>query len=233
MNARKAPLDADIALSINGLALSRLFPTVEQMKASVGKGYGAIKLKGRGESIADIFATADGSVQFAVANGIIPSIIIEGIGLDLGEVVARLFQGNHPVQVRCIVANFDVKSGRAEANPFVLDTQDTLVVGEGFVDLGTEKLDLRLRPLPKDWSLFSLRTPINLTGMMKQVKVRPDAGPLVLRTATAVALGAVNPLLALAAFVDVGPGKDSQCGELLARTKAWAAAGGKPRASRR
>jgi len=41
-----------------------------------------------------------------------------------------------------------------------------------------------------------------------------------MRAAAAAALAALNPLLALLPFIETGPGKDSDCGALLAGVRA-------------
>jgi hypothetical protein len=51
--------------------------------------------------------------------------------------------------------------------------------------------------------------------------VTPDAASLAARGAAAALLGLVNPLLAVASFIETGPGKDSDCAEVLRRAKAW------------
>jgi len=45
-------------------------------------------------------------------------------------------------------------------------------------------------------------------------------GPLLARGAAAVALGALNPLLAFVPFIETGPGKDSDCAQLLRQVRA-------------
>jgi len=55
-----------------------------------------------------------------------------------------------------------------------------------------------------------------IEGSMRQPKPKPKMGPLAARTAAAVALGAINPALALLATLENGPGKDTNCGKALA-----------------
>ena len=61
-------------------------------------------------------------------------------------------------------------------------------------------------------------------GIMKEVESdsqgKVKMGPLLARGAAALALGALNPLLAFIPFVETGPGKDSDCAQLLAQVKA-------------
>ena len=76
-------------------------------------------------------------------------------------------------------------------------------------------MDLTLRPYPKDMSILSLRSPLKIAGTFAAPKAGPDKGALAGRAGLALALGAVNPLLALAATVETGPGQDANCGPAL------------------
>jgi uncharacterized protein involved in outer membrane biogenesis len=108
----------------------------------------------------------------------------------------------------------------------------TNVSGEGNINLKTEEMDLTLKPQPKDRSLFSLRTPLHIKGTFGQPDVGPDMGRLAARGGGAIAMGILNPLLAIIPLIEEGKGKDSPCGELIAqankstRKKPSAAAGG-------
>ena len=84
----------------------------------------------------------------------------------------------------------------------------------GLIDLGTERLDLKMMQAPKKASFLSVRTPILITGTMKTPVFAPDPAPLVKRTAAAVLLGLLNPLAALLATIETGPGKEGSCQEI-------------------
>jgi uncharacterized protein involved in outer membrane biogenesis len=118
------------------------------------------------------------------------------------------------------VSGFEVKDGVAHADSFVVDTTDTIIKVEGSVSLAEESLDLETKPYPKDMSPLALRTPLMLKGPLRDPRIRPKPGPLAARAAGAVALGAIAPPLALLALIETGPGKDANCGELLAEAKA-------------
>jgi len=126
--------------------------------------------------------------------------------------------------VRCAATAFDVKQGLMTSRALVLDTTDTVVYGDGTINLATEAIDLYFRPYPKDKSILALRSPLKLTGTLGAPNAGPDKGALAGRAAAAIALGAINPLLALAATVETGPGQDANCGAILRQ----AAAGGGP-----
>jgi uncharacterized protein involved in outer membrane biogenesis len=123
------------------------------------------------------------------------------------------------VELRCAVSGFEVKDGDFKTQEFVVDTTDTVVKVEGGINLKEERLDLETKPYPKDMSPLALRMPLNIKGPFKDPSIRPKAGPLAARAAGAAALGAIAPPLALLALIETGPGKDTNCGQLLAEAK--------------
>ena len=60
-------------------------------------------------------------------------------------------------------------------------------------------------------SILSVRSPLKITGTLGAPQSGPDKGALAGRAAAALALGAINPLLALAATIETGPGDDADC----------------------
>jgi AsmA family protein len=98
----------------------------------------------------------------------------------------------------------------------VLDTTDTSIVGEGEINLADETLALTIRPQPKSRSILSLRSPLHVGGTLKQPQIVVDKTALVARGGATLLLGLANPLAALIPLVETGPGKDSDCGQLIA-----------------
>jgi len=77
-------------------------------------------------------------------------------------------------------------------------------------------MDLKLKPEPKDRGIGSLRTPLHVKGTFGHPQVGPDMGKLVVRGGGTIALGILNPLLAIIPLIEEGKGKDSNCGQLIA-----------------
>ena len=75
---------------------------------------------------------------------------------------------------------------------------------------------MRLKPLPKDHSLVSLRSPLLVTGTFKDPEFRPDMKRLTLRGIAAAALGMIAPPAALIPLFETGPGKNVDCGVAVA-----------------
>lgn len=222
LDGKQKPMRGEVKADIQGLRLAPLFPTVQNMKDALGTLYGRAELVGRGESVAAILGTSDGKMSLAVDGGRIKALLDALIPLQLAEVVL-LIGRDQQVKLNCAVAGITVKQGVATADTFVVDTDNTMIKVEGTVDLGKEVMDLQLNPYPKDPGILSFRTPIVATGPLRSPKARPKTGPLAARIAVAVALAAANPALAILATLESGPGKDSDCGKLLADARAQGA----------
>ena len=152
-----------------------------------------------------------------MGRGQVSNILLEFMGLDGGEVIKFLVQGDKTVQLRCAGGAFDVKQGLMSSQSIVLDTVDTVIYGAGQISLADETLDIRFRPQPKDVSILSLRSPLRIGGTFAAPTASPDKGALAGRAGVALALGLVNPLLALAATVETGPGVDADCSKILSQ----------------
>lgn len=212
MDARESPIRTRASIAARGLELSQLLPNVELARDAVGRIGGDIALSGNGNSIARMLATSDGDVALGMGRGQISNLLMELAGLDIAEALKFLLTKDRKVPVRCAFGDFSVRDGVMTSRALAFDTSDTIIVGNGTVNLRDETLDLRLRPRPKDRSLFAFRSPLLLDGTFKDPRFRPDLKRVGLRGAIALTLANIAPPAALLATIELGPGKDSNCG---------------------
>ena len=217
MDANASPIAINTRLDVRALQLNKLFPAVETTKTGLGKLSGQFDLKGQGNSVAQMLGSASGDVAVLMGRGEVSNILLEYMGLDGGEVIKFLMRGDNNVLLRCAAAAFDVKNGLMTSRAIVLDTSDTVITGQGNISLANETLDIVLKPQPKDMSILSLRSPLKIGGTFADMSAGPDKAALAGRAGLALVLAAINPLLALAATIETGPGKDADCAEVLSR----------------
>ena len=210
------PAAFDTRFDLKGVALNQLFPTIETTKTGLGKISGQVALKGRGNSMAQMLGSASGDVAVLMGKGEISNILLEFMGLDGGEIIKFFLRGDRNVGLRCAAAAFDVKQGLMTSKVIVLDTTDTVINGSGQINLANETLDILLKPEPKDKSILSLRSPLKIAGTFAAPTAGPDKAALGVRAGLAIALGVVNPFLALLATIEPGPGQDADCTGALA-----------------
>lgn len=220
LDGRSEPIQAHARIKARKILLSKLFPTSELGKASIGQLNGDFDLRGTGSSVRQMLASSAGKVDLVVAGGKVSKMMMEKAGLHLWEILELSLTGDRLVTLRCAVAGFGVKQGNMQANALIFDTEVTTIVGTGSIDLGEEKLDLMLNQKTKYTSPVALRSPIYLRGSFARPTVAVDKGRVAARALGAIALGLVNPLLTLIPLIDAGPGKDSDCGELVREARA-------------
>ncbi|MET0291893.1 MAG: AsmA family protein [Steroidobacteraceae bacterium] len=211
-DSRRDPLGYDLLLDIEALKLAQLVPQAEVLRDAVGRIDGHIALAGTGNSVAAMFAGADGRLQVIMGEGEVSNLLLELAGLDVAEALKFLLGKDRKVSVRCAYVDFAVKQGVAGAEAFALDTADTALLGRGSIDLREEKFDLTLLQRPKDRSLITLRTPLRIGGQFLDPSFGVAPGPLILRGAAVAALASIAPPAALLALVEPGTGRDQACG---------------------
>jgi len=219
LDARRHLIAAVANLRVSGVELPQMFPRLKA--TSVGVIGGEATIEGRGNSVAQMLATADGEVATMMGAGLVSNLLLELAGLDVAESLKFLLGKDRSVRLRCAYADFEVDDGVARTRSMAFDTTDTVILGKGSLSLRNEELDFVLRPRPKDLSPVSLRVPLEVRGTFKDPSLRPQPGPLAARAAVATALYAIAPPAALLALIETGPGEDVGC-----RPAARASAGG-------
>ena len=217
MDAREATIRTRAQIAARGLNLPELLPDVKLARDAIGKVGGNIAIAGSGNSIARMLATSDGDIAMGMGRGQISNLLMEYAGLDIAEALKFLITKDRKVPVRCAFGDFTVRNGIMTTRALAFDTTDTIIIGDGTISLRDETLDLRLRPRPKDRSIFSLRSPLLVSGTFKDPSFRPDLKRVGLRGAIALTLASIAPPLALLATIELGPGEDSSCGGRYAR----------------
>ena len=212
LDGRNQPIKATAKLEVNKVLLSGLFPELVLNQATIGQINGSFTLAGSGNSIASMLATSNGRATLGIAEGEVSQLMMEKVGLHLWEIMGLTMTGDRRVALRCGLANFTVRNGVMRADTLIFDTAVTTLVGSGQIDLAQETLALTLNPKTKNTSPLALRSPIYIRGSFAQPSVGVDKGRVAVRALGAVALGLVNPALALIPLVDPGPGKDRDCG---------------------
>jgi len=215
LNGQQNPIQARARIQARKMQLPKLFPTIQITKASVGQVDGSFDLAGHGNSVADMLASADGKVALVVDGGQVSRLMMETVGLHLWEILRLKISGDQTINIRCVVADFGVTQGVMKSNALVFDTDVTNVLGSGTIDLRREQLDLTFDPETKRTSPISLQSPIYIRGPLGQPSVGVNKGIIAARGAGALALMAVNPLLALLPLIDAGPGPESQCAKYI------------------
>jgi len=233
LEVRNATLAGGLELSARNVRLNQLLSEfdieiaeIEMEREGVGTLDGHAELAVRGDSIRSIAASADGALAIIMDGGQINSLIVEGIGLDVGEAVTLLLTGDEEAQsemvpIQCLVARFDVQDGVMRTEALVLETSDSTITGKGSIDLGEETLALELLAHPKDPSILSASTPVRIEGTFESPEIDLISEELEEKGLAALALGVVLPIVgAILPFFEEGETEDSNCARLIADAEA-------------
>ena len=182
-----------------------------------GEMRGEAKMTGRGNSTAQILATLDGTARATLRDGTLSHLAVEVAGIDVAQAFGVAVRGDRSLPLSCAVVAFRSRSGVLTPEVAVFDTPDSTITAQGQIDLRNEQLNLRAIVHPKDFSFFSLRSPLLVQGTFSAPSVRLETGPLAGRLLAGTALAAVNPFAALAAFIDPGDKGTAGCAEVAQR----------------
>ena len=177
-DAQRKPLSAHAKLELKEVRLEKLLGRLAKGPRSAGALTGHVDLKGQGDSVAKILASASGSMQISMVAGGISSLLDAKIGLNGGKILRLLITGDGAIGINNGTAAFDFEKGMGKSKTIVLDTDQTHTQGTGTVDLRDETIDVLLTPHPKKPGLFSLNSSIRVHGLLRQPKfslVRKDA----------------------------------------------------------
>lgn len=205
-------------IRIEGVQLDQLKGKKPDAQAPLsGVIQGRAVIEGRGDSVHDVMAGAQGRVSLVLPDGEINAALAELTGINVARGLGLLLGDNkEKTEIRCGVAQFGVKDGIMHADNVIFDTTDVRITGRGDIRLGPEELDLSIKGEPKELRMARLRTPVEIHGRLRKPSFGVDAGKVAKQGAVAAAIGAaLTPLAAVIAFVDPGLAKDTNCAALL------------------
>jgi len=208
-------IKANMKITARNLKVQQLFPTIKGLPASIGEINGDATLSATGNSIASLLAVSDGEIKAYMPGGTISKLLLEEMGLNLGNIVVTKLFGDEQVKIDCLAADFDVEKGMANTRSFIVDTDAAVIDVSGKINLGQEQIDLTVKPKSKGLRLFSLRAPIYVRGSFLQPQVSIDKGVMAMKAAGAIALTALTPFAALIPVTNTGSSKSSNCANLL------------------
>jgi AsmA family protein len=162
-------------------------------------------------------ATASGNTFVLMSGGEISELLVRLAGLNVARALGVLVRGDKPIPIRCALLDLQGENGQMAVQKLVFDTTNSVVSGEGKIDLRNEKLDIMLTPVPKDFSPFSLRSFIRVNGTLKNISAFPDP----IQTGTESLPAKIFNVLVMLLFSplqprDLGLGQDVNCDALIA-----------------
>src|SRR3989344_3884424 len=161
----------------------------------------------------DLFDTGNTALQ--AMRDLRGRIVLQG--LDLMEGLVEFISGDESLPISCAQVRLEARDGVLRPAPAIVTTPDSTLWADGHISLKDETLDLRTRVAPKDFSLLTLRTPVQLSGPWRQVDVKVIHPETWMRILGAAALAVVHPLAGVLPLVDPGQREVARAADLRCR----------------
>jgi uncharacterized protein involved in outer membrane biogenesis len=214
------------ALRIDHADLGRMLKDLKVTDILEGKVDVDVNIRAHGRSVAALMAALNGKITLVMENGRMNNTYIDMLGADVGSSLGKLLDsssGQDYTELNCFVCRFDIKQGLADNTVLVLDTKATSLIGDGEIDLKTEKLNLTMRSYPKrgvgisgvgklSLSIGEFAKPLKLGGTLRNPAFVMDPSQTIITMGKAFGgMLLFGPLGLGAALVSGRLGSDNPC----------------------
>jgi uncharacterized protein involved in outer membrane biogenesis len=160
-----------------GVELQPLLQTYGLPAQSAGRVELEAELAARGGDTRALAASLDGQLGLAMANGQVGNALLDRFLGDLRRLIGAGGGGNEnaATPLRCFALRLGVKDGVARPQAMLLESGLANVAGSGEVDLGQERLNLRLLPQVRLGTL-GLSAPVRVSGSFIRPVYRLEQG---------------------------------------------------------
>ncbi len=229
LHSQDKPSSLKMDLKIDQIDLGPMLDELGYQRTLGGTLNADIMLAGSGNSLADLMAGLNGRIYVGMKDGQVASEYLYVLQDILGTAVLQLInpfkKKETQTKVNCSINVINIKDGLAECN-LLLDTDQTSIFCVGDVDLKTEKLDLKVKPVPKKgygldsavkigFSFKELSKPFRLGGTLAHPSLVLDTAGTVFTLGKLAGALLLGPIGITAFFADVSLGKKDPCLEAL------------------
>lgn len=135
-----------------------------------GRVDGRILLAGRGSTLRQAVAHANGRIGLAAREGELPKEIAEALGFDAGG--ALLADDDDRAVLRCVIVGLAMRGGTGRTDPFLIDTSQSRLTGQGTISFPDETLAITLAGQPKHDAVLRLPGSARVAGTISQPDIR-------------------------------------------------------------
>lgn len=147
---------------------------------------GTATLNGKGRSLRELAASADGRVRARIGRGTLNNLELERLNRNvLAMTLLSVIPFRHPaprVPLECAALRLDLEHGHSADGPLIVALSEKFeLIGRGTLDLDSEQIALELRPARQTG--LALGTPgtprtVSITGALRAPVLRAAAGDL-------------------------------------------------------
>lgn len=159
--------------NLKNFDLGRLLSEVDMMGVFEAILDFGMQIEGEGDSIASMLANSKGQTNLVMGPGKLSERAVRLLGGDLADTLRPMTADASEnsetfLELRCAVSRFDIDRGVAKSRAFLIQTENTITTGRGVVNLGTESLNLRLAPRPKNPARLEHAADLRVSGSFMQ-----------------------------------------------------------------
>lgn len=176
LRAGRKGLNLNAVCNVSQADLEFVYKTMGKKSPAAGLLDLDLEMAAAGASMAGLMADLKGTVEITMAEGRLDTTSIAFLGGDLTDsilgILNPLEKKRDYTPVNCFAGRCDIDGGMAKISALVLDTPETTLLGEGYIDLRHEKLKIGMQSVPKKGlspvklSLGNLTSPFELGGTL-------------------------------------------------------------------
>ncbi len=183
--------------SVNSLRIGEVLKQLQVSYPVSGSLNVTYDLSGAGNTKAQIPRSLSGSLSISLRNGWIGTGLLDLAGMSLPAWLLTRAPGGNQATLVCAVAPFSFKQGRGSTRSLVLETRNVQIVGVGYVDYRSDRVDLHFKPQALQPQFIKIAQPFAIQGTLGNPSVRLTGAPV----AGAIVGTLASPLNLLATII--------------------------------
>ena len=193
------------ALELEGEARGLVLAKIFQRQVSDLRGHLDLRfdLSGSGASLRELLAATSGRLRLASSDLHSSDPDVQRLGRNPIGLLLSIVGSPQGVQLNCAVTDVELEEGQGQVYALA-DTPSVTLRGEGAVDLAQLRLDVFVKPHPKQVGVGRLKLPLRISGPLLEPEVRIDSQAMARETVTILGRTVLNPALIVVPFVDLG-----------------------------
>ncbi len=158
-------------LSLADIELKNFFRESRYFDATQGRIQGRVVLAGTGRSLAQVMASADGHMAFALGGGTVSSLMVSLAGLQIFDALILYVTGDNRIPIKCAVSRLNFQRGTVVFDRTLLDTQKSVLHVRGQVSLQSQAVSAEIDADPKSFDLLDLHGTVAIQGKLREPRV--------------------------------------------------------------
>jgi uncharacterized protein involved in outer membrane biogenesis len=133
-----------------------------------------IEVNSTGDSIDALMAGLNGNLSLVMSDGLVRDTDLNEVSINILKQLMPWAKNKKEISIECGLIRFDIADGYAKSKAILIDAKHMTLKGKGKIDLGTQTIDLRLVPRPKQLSALKINTNLRVRGPLRNPRISTD-----------------------------------------------------------